>query len=100
MPIENGGPAISYPELVLFPFDDHSLPYQNGVELTLHGHTAPCGDIHCILKPGPPGSPLYLRAIYYGSTHLIGDELYMWYLGQDHDKEWFSRFSLATSKDG
>ncbi len=82
MLIENGGPAISFPELVLFPFDDYSsLPYQNGVEVTLYGHTAPCGDTYRILKPGPSGSPDSLRAIYYGSTHLVGDELYMWYLG-------------------
>ncbi len=100
MRIENGGPAISHPELVLFPFDDHSLPYQNGVELALHGHTAPCGSTHRVLEPGPPGSPDSLRAIYYGSTHRVGDELYMWYLGQGHADQWFSRVCLATSKDG
>lgn len=100
MKIENGGPALSHAQLVLFPFDDHSLPYQNGVELTLHGHTAPCGSTPRVLLPGPPGSPDSLRAIYYGSTHRVGDELYMWYLGQSHDESWFSRVCLAKSRDG
>ena len=85
MRIENGGPHIGHGCLVLFPFDDHSLPYQNGVELKLHGHTAPCGTTPRVLEPGDPGDPDSLRAIYYGSVHRVGAQLYMWYLGQDHD---------------
>lgn len=100
MRIENGGPYISHDELVLFPFDDYSLPYQNGVELTLHGYTAPCGSTRRVLEPGAPGDPDSLRAIYYGSTHRVGDELYMWYLGQDHAEGWFSRVCFARSRDG
>ena len=49
MKIENGGPLISHDQLVLFPCDDHSLPYQNGVELTLHGNAAPCGSTRRVL---------------------------------------------------
>ena len=100
MKIENGGPLISHDQLVLFPFDDHSLPYQNGVELTLHGNAAPCGSTRRVLEPGPPGAPDSLRTIYYGSAHRVGDELYMWYLGQDDAAQWFSRVCFAKSKDG
>lgn len=100
MRIENGGPYIGHECLVLFPFDTHSLPYQNGVELKLHGHTAPCGTTPRVLEPGSPGDPDSLRAIYYGSVHRVGNQLYMWYLGQDHDQGWFSRVCLATSRDG
>ena len=100
MRIENGGPYIGHECLVLFPFDAHSLPYQNGVELKLHGHTAPCGTTPRVLEPGSPGDPDSLRAIYYGSVHRVGGQLYMWYLGQDHDQGWFSRVCLATSRDG
>lgn len=100
MKIENGGPAISHEQLVLFPFDDHSLPYQNGVELNLHGYSAPCGSTRRVLEPGPSGAPDALRTIYYGSTHRVGDELYMWYLGQGEDEPWFSRVCFAKSRDG
>ncbi len=76
------------------------LSYQNGVELKLQGHTAPYGTTPRVLEPGAPGDPDSLRAIYYGSVHRVGDQLYMWYLGQDHDQGWFSRVCLATSRDG
>lgn len=38
MLIKNGGLNISTDEVVLFPFDDHSIPFQNGVRLQLVSH--------------------------------------------------------------
>jgi len=37
MRINNGGPAASLDSIVLFPFDDHSIPFQHGVQLHLQG---------------------------------------------------------------
>jgi hypothetical protein len=39
MIIRNGGPNNSLENLVLFPFDDYSIPFQDGVELKLVPHT-------------------------------------------------------------
>ncbi len=100
MRIENGGPYIGHECLVLFPFDDHSLPYQNGVELKLHARQAVGGVVPKVLEPGVPDDPDSLRATYYGSMHQVGDQMYMWYLGQDQEQGWFSRVCLATSRDG
>src|SRR4051812_19631368 len=100
MRIQNGGPAISHNQIVLFPFDDYSLPFQNGVELNLVGHTTPCGRTRVVLGLGPEGGSDSNRVVYYGSVHRVGDELYMWYLGQGTDDEWFERVHLAKSRDG
>lgn len=35
MRIDNGGPAANLDSIVLFPFDDNSIPFQSGVKLTL-----------------------------------------------------------------
>ena len=35
MILYNGGPNLSLGEVVLFPFDDYSLPFQRGVRLQL-----------------------------------------------------------------
>jgi hypothetical protein len=81
MRIENGGPHIGHECLVLFPFDDSSLPYRNCVGLRLHGRTALGGITPRVLELGSPGDPDSLRAIYYDLVHRVGDQLYMWYLG-------------------
>ena len=49
MRINNGGPAASLDSIVLFPFDDHSIPFQHGVKLNLGGRQAGHGN-----KPAVP----------------------------------------------
>ena len=100
MIIQNGGPTLSHDEIVLFPFDDHSLPLQCGVELHLTGHSTPCGRTRIVVGSGEEGAPDSVHVVYYGSVRRVGDELWMWYLGQGSDNEWFQRICLATSKDG
>ena len=101
MIIDNGGPQQSHAELVLFPFDDHSIPFQNGVELKLVSHNTPCGRTKIVLGLGEEGAPDDSHVVYYGAVHQVGDELYMWYLGQNRQEgRWFERVCFAKSKDG
>ncbi|MEW6751985.1 MAG: hypothetical protein AB1505_13555 [Candidatus Latescibacterota bacterium] len=100
MIIDNGGPRQSLGQLVLFPFDDCSLPLQTGLQLELVGHRTPCGRTRVVLGPGPAGAPDSLRVVYYGTVHRVGDELWMWYLGQGHEPDWCERVCLARSPDG
>ena len=100
MYIDNGGPRQQLDEIVLFPFDDHSLPLQCGVELQLEGHTTPCGRTRIAVGLGDEGAPDSERVVYYGTVHRVGDELWMWYLGQGKDSGWFERVCFATSTDG
>lgn len=100
MIIHNGGPQVDLRELVLFPFDDHSLPFQNGVELQLISHNTPCGRTQIVLGLGEEGAPDCRQVVYYGSVHRLGDEFWMWYLGQGDEAEWFERVCLAKSADG
>ena len=100
MIIHNGGPALSHDEVVLFPFDDHSLPFQNGVELHLISHNTPCGRTKIVLGLGKEGAPDSRQVVYYGSVHRVGDELWMWYLGQGEEDGWFERLCFAKSLDG
>ena len=100
MRIRNGGPQQELDEIVLFPFDDHSLPFQSGLELQLNGYRHGCAQTRIVLHPGEKGSPDSECAIYYGSVQRVGEELWMWYLGQGADEDWFGRVCLATSRDG
>ncbi|MCY3900926.1 MAG: hypothetical protein OXF86_20290 [Caldilineaceae bacterium] len=100
MYIHNGGPRLQLDEIVLFPFDDHSLPLQCGVELQLEGHMTPCGRTRIAVDLGEEGAPDSERVVYYGTVHRVGDELWMWYLGQGRESGWFERVCFATSTDG
>ena len=98
MLIANGGPRIGLNEAVLFPFDDHSLPFQRGVRLQLVGRNSSAAPV--VLRPGPPGAPDSQAISYYGSVCRVGDELWMWYLGQGEEEGAHQRLCLATSRDG
>ena len=101
MIINNGAPIHSLKEIVLFPFDDYSMPFRNGVELQLVGKETPCGSTKVVLPVGEPGSPDDRAVVYYGSVWKVGDELMMWYLGQaNHEDCMFERICFARSKDG
>ena len=100
MIIHNGGPRQQLDEIVLFPFDDHSLPLQCGVELHLEGHHTACGRTQIVIPLGEEGSPDSERVVYYGTVLRVDDILLMWYLGQGDEPGWFERVCFATSKDG
>ena len=100
MIIHNGGPLQQLDEIVLFPFDDHSLPLQCGVELYLDGHHTPCGRTRVVVGLGEEGAPDSRRVVYYGTVVRVDDILLMWYLGQGDEPGWFERVCFATSKDG
>lgn len=72
---------LSADQVVLFPFDDHSLPFQHGVRLHLVRYKAGVDRTKIVVPQGPPGAPDSARVIYYGSVHRVGEELWMWYLG-------------------
>jgi len=66
-------------ERVLFAFDDHSIPWQHNLKLTLvaaEKHPA-----NPVLRRGPPGAPDHGHAVLYGSVIKDGDRFRMWYLG-------------------
>ena len=102
--VENGAsPSIRVKEAVLFPFDDHSIPFTWGLRLRLimgktFGRKNPI-----VLRRGGPGDPDNLAVQYYGTVIQVGDELRMWYMGGG-DKlklKAGSRVPLyAVSKDG
>ncbi len=101
MIIKNGGLSVSRNEAVLFPFDDYSIPFQHGVRLQLIGYKPGIGKTKIVLRPGAAGAPDDKLVAYYGTVQKMGDELWMWYLGQGgQDKEWHQRLCLAKSKDG
>jgi hypothetical protein len=106
MIIKNSPEHTSADEVVLFPFDDHSIPFQHGVRLHLQPFKAPVDHTRIVVGQGPPGAPDELGVIYYGSVHRVGEELWMWYLGHGEadtgaaGEAWHQRVCLATSRDG
>ena len=97
MIIKNGGPNITRDEIILFPFDDYSIPFQHGVRLQLESRG---GETKIVLGTGNPGAPDSRLVVYYGTVKRVGDELWMWYLGQGDGDQWHQRVCLARSKDG
>ena len=100
MNIQSSASARCLDEIALFPFDDHAIPLQRGVQLYLKSHRASCGTTRIVLAPGPAGAPDCEHVAYYGAVIRLGDELWMWYLAQGDDEVWFQRVHLATSRDG
>ena len=100
MIIANGGPQTDLPEVVLFPFDDHSLPFQYQVELQLESFWTQPEQTRIVVGRGGPGAPDAAQVVYYGSVCRVGDELWMWYLGQSEDPGWHERVCLAKGRDG
>ena len=93
---------ISHQELVLFSFDNHALPFQDGLELHLvsftHNYAVNLSNI--VLGLGEEGAPDCRGITFYGTVCRVEDELWMWYLGRDNDTEWRQRVCLAISCDG
>ena len=88
-------------ELVLFPFDDYAFPFQTGVRLKLHSFPSNLDYRTRVVVPlGEPKAPDSGNIAYYGTVRRIGDEYWMWYLGNDDTPGWYQRLCLAISKDG
>ena len=99
MRIYNGGSIVSLESIVLFPFDDRSIPFQHGVKLHLQGKQASHGN-KPVVPLGEEGAHDSLWIAFYGTVLAIDGELWMWYLGQGPDEHWHQRVCLAKSKDG
>ena len=94
-------------EGVLFAFDDHALPFQEGLKLQLIGfQVAKRTTANTVIRPGAPGTPDSKGCYYYGSVAEVNGELYLWYTGAG-DREGSTavldsplRLCLAKSTDG
>jgi hypothetical protein len=72
------GGFSSAAETTFFAFDDHAIPMQDNLQVTLveaKKHPA-----NPVLKSGPEGAPDHGHAILYGSVLHIGGKFRMWYL--------------------
>ena len=100
MYLTDGYRMPSRSDLMLFPFDDHALPFTGGVRLSLSSFRH--RPSQTVVGLGPPGSSDCVGVTYYGTVRRVGDELWMWYLGLgDRDEgRWHERMHLATSTDG
>lgn len=92
--------------IVLFPFDDYALPLQRGVQLSLKSYQGGRDRTRIVLAPGDEGTHDSEHIAYCGTVKKVGDEYWMWYLGQcpvqmeDESTPWFQRICPAKSKDG
>ena len=96
-------------EVVLFPFDDYSIPFNKGLLLSLAAGSKTGGErgfttaalAHPnkpVLPPAEPGAPDHPRLYYYGTVLHIGGEYRMWNTGMDKDGNRYVCY--AVSKDG
>lgn len=100
---DGAGATASAREIVLFPFDNVSLPFNKGLILTLmpgrkSSNTDPQHPNKPVLTIGNPGDADFPRAYFYGTVLKIGDEYRMWYTGFDQDRK--RQVLYATSTDG
>ncbi|HEY4201601.1 MAG TPA: hypothetical protein VGM83_13690 [Devosiaceae bacterium] len=100
--VTNDGDRRGLDEVVLFAFDKVALPFQRGLKLELSSFP---GSIDArpksVLLKGEPGDPDAGSTAYYGSVIRVGEELWMWYLGDAGiPGEWYQRLLLARSRDG
>ena len=72
-------------ERVLFAFDDHSIPWQHNLKLTLVPATK--HPENPVLRRGPEGAPDHGHAVLYGTVIKDGDKFRMWYLGMFEKKD-------------
>ncbi len=107
---KNGVPNISTDKVVLFPFDDYSIPFRHGVRLQLVGYKSKDSSLDysllsgidrkkIVLRPGSPGAP-DSKLVFTSAVRRVGGELWMWYLGQGNDRKLHLRVCFCKSKDG
>ncbi len=88
-------------EIALFSFDSHAFPFQTGLRLKMrsfptHLDSRP----EPVLTLGDPGTHDSGSIAYYGTVIRIGEEYWMWYLGNDDSPGMYQRLCLAKSRDG
>lgn len=66
-------------ERVLFAFDDHAIPWQHNLKVTLVPATKHPNNP--VLRRGPEGAPDHGHAVLYGTVIKDGAKFRMWYLG-------------------
>ena len=71
-------------ERVLFAFDDHSIPWQHNLKVTLVPATK--HPENPVLRRGPEGAPDHGHAVLYGTVIKDGAKFRMWYLGMFETK--------------
>jgi len=93
---------ISVPdEAVLFAFDDHSIPLQDNLVLTMQ--RAQKHPANPVLTNGPAGAPDERSAMFYGTILQQEGRLRMWYMAMYHDQTGTRRLgsmAYAESEDG
>ncbi len=99
MKINNGGANEGLQSIVLFPFDDYSIPFQHGLKLELQGNNAGTNR-NPVLPLGEAGAHDSKWIAFYGTVLRVGKEFWMWYLAQGPEVEWHQRACLAVSRDG
>jgi len=83
--------------IVLFPFDNYSIPFRHGVQLELVKASRYEGNP--VLKLGEPEAPDGQTISYYGTVIPVDGELRMWYLGGGSEAPGL-RVCYAVSQDG
>src|SRR5688572_31542193 len=91
------GPAAPR-ELVIFPFDDHTLQLNKGLVLSLvagskHTRQDPLHPNKPVVEIGKKGDPDDRRIRFYGTVLHVDGEYRMWYAANSH-------ICYATSRDG
>ena len=94
--------SISPAEIVLFPFDHQSLPFNKGLQLSLvegrkHARQDPLHPNKPVLGIGQPGDPDFPRAYFCGTVIKVKETYRMWYTGHDGKKR---QVCYAESRDG
>lgn len=95
--------ASSPPETVLFPFDDHALPFNKGLVLRLlpGARNSAKDSTHPnkpVLNVGKKGDPDDRRVYFSGTVLFIDGEFRMWYAGLPHGGK--RQICYAVSRDG
>jgi len=71
-------------ERVFFAFDDHSIPWQHNLKVTLIPATK--HPENPVLRRGPEGAPDSVHAAIYGTVIKVGAKFRMWYLANFEKK--------------
>jgi len=93
MEVRNGIDHPRVREAVLFPFDDHSIPFTIGLRLHLVSGKEADYSNTIVVPRGPQGAPDEETVRFYGTVIPVDDELRMWYLARgrlDTDTEIFA----------
>ncbi|MGH9396398.1 MAG: hypothetical protein ACRD18_06050 [Terriglobia bacterium] len=104
----SSGKAPRQGDMVLFPLDDHAIPWRDNLKLTLERPRKYPGNP--IIKPGPIEGPDGYECDVYGTVIKQGSKFRMWYLagprvdsripGDAERLEFYRPVAYAESADG